>query len=201
MMNRQEFLTKIRDGLAGLSQEDINKSVDYYCEMIDDRMEEGLTEDEAIEALGSADVIVSSILIDTPLPKLVKAKVTPSRALRVWEIILIILGFPLWGSLLLAGVCIVFAVYMVIFSAVVFMYAVDFAFAASVAGGVWSAVVIICTGKGIAGALFMLGCGIASAGIAILLFLAFNKITKEIGILSKNIWIGIKRCFVGKEDK
>ena len=45
-MNKQEFLSALSDKLSVLSEEDKEKSIDYYSEMIDDRMEEGLSEEE-----------------------------------------------------------------------------------------------------------------------------------------------------------
>ena len=40
-MTKTEFLEQLKNSLTGLSEEDIKKSVDYYEEMIDDRMEDG----------------------------------------------------------------------------------------------------------------------------------------------------------------
>ena len=45
-MNKQEFLTRLRLGLAGLPQEEIAERVSFYHEMIDDRVEDGLTEED-----------------------------------------------------------------------------------------------------------------------------------------------------------
>ena len=39
-MNKQEFLRTIALKMHGLPQNDINQSIDYYEEMIDDRIEE-----------------------------------------------------------------------------------------------------------------------------------------------------------------
>ncbi len=64
-------------------------------------MEDGLSESEAIEAVGPVSQIVQQILMETPLPKLVKDKVKPRRSLKVWEIVLLVLGAPLWLSLLI----------------------------------------------------------------------------------------------------
>lgn len=47
-MNKQEFLVKLRKGLSGLPKEDIEERLTFYSEMIDDRMEEGLSEEEAV---------------------------------------------------------------------------------------------------------------------------------------------------------
>ena len=38
-MSKQEFLGALYNGLSGLPKEDIENSVQFYSEMIDDRME------------------------------------------------------------------------------------------------------------------------------------------------------------------
>ncbi len=60
--------------------------------MIDDRMEEGLSEDEAVSAVGFVDEIVAQIVADIPLTKLVKEKTKLKKRLRAWEIVLLVLG-------------------------------------------------------------------------------------------------------------
>ena len=91
-MNKNTFIITLRERLKGLPSEDIDKSVDYYCELIEDRIEEGESEEEAIAALGSIDEIVQKILADTPLTKLVKTKIEHKNQTSLWVIILIILA-------------------------------------------------------------------------------------------------------------
>ena len=52
-MNKQEFLSRLRKQLRGL--EDREERVTFYSEMIDDRMEDGLSEEEAVAAVGSLE--------------------------------------------------------------------------------------------------------------------------------------------------
>ena len=47
-MRKEEFLTALRAGLTGLLPEGVEKLVEFCSEMIDDRMEDGLTEEEAV---------------------------------------------------------------------------------------------------------------------------------------------------------
>ena len=68
-MNKNEFLLKLKKGLRGLPQADIDERLTFYSEMIDDRMEEGLTETEAVEAIGSVNDVTAQILAETPLTK------------------------------------------------------------------------------------------------------------------------------------
>ena len=198
-MNRQEFLATLRKELSGLPQEDIERSIDFYSEMIDDRMEDGLTEEEAIAAIGSVDEIVNKILSEISLPKLVKEKVKPNHTLRVWEIILLVLGFPVWLPLLLAAVIIVLAVYIVIWSVIISLYAVDFAFVSCGVGGILGSLTYFTLGN-VAAGILLIGVGLISLGISILLFLGFNQITREILLLSKRILLSIKSCFIRKVD-
>ena len=82
-MKKNEFLWGLAEGLRGLPPEDLERWVDYYREMIDDRMDEGLSEEEAVADLGSLEQIRDQILTETPLPRLVKESVRPGqRGLR-----------------------------------------------------------------------------------------------------------------------
>ena len=60
-MNKKAFLWALMDGLSGLPMEDIERSLDYYSEMIDDRMEDGLSEEEAVAAMGPVKEICAQI--------------------------------------------------------------------------------------------------------------------------------------------
>ena len=74
--------------------------------MIDDRMEDGISEEEAVEGIGTVDQIYEQIMSDMPLVKLVKEKVKPKRKLKAWEIVLLTLGSPVWiplGATIFSG--------------------------------------------------------------------------------------------------
>ena len=71
-MTKTEFLEQLKNSLTGLSEEDIKKSVDYYEEMIDDRMEDGIAEEEAVSGLGTVEEIRDRILQEVPITKIVK---------------------------------------------------------------------------------------------------------------------------------
>ena len=76
-MSKQEFLAALRNGLAGLPQEDIEERIGFYSEMIDDRMEEGLSEEEAVAQIGPVEDVIEQIIGDTPFTRIVKEKVMP----------------------------------------------------------------------------------------------------------------------------
>jgi len=193
-MNKAEFTQQLTNSLAGLSQYDINRSVDYYTEMIDDRVEDGMTEEDAVAALGSIDEIRSKILEEVPITKIVKEKMTPKRSFGAGEIVLLVLGAPLWLPLLLAGIIVILAIYISFWSIIFSLYVADLSvFISGLAGLIVAAI----KPGGPLGALFYAGCGIALIGAAILLFFGFNQVTKGLLFISKMIILGIKKMFVG----
>lgn len=198
-MNKEMFLEELKRKLIGLPQADIDERLAFYSEMIDDRIEDGLTEEEAVAKVGSVDGIVAQIMSEIPLTKLVKEKVKPKRSLRVWEIVLIVLGFPVWFPLLIAFLAIVFAVYVVIWSLAIAVYAVTLGITVSAVACIPGTIICIIAHRLIA-AVFCLGAGVLLAGIAILLFFACIGITKGMLKLTKGMLLGIKRSFVGKEE-
>lgn len=198
-MTKLAFLAELRDRLSGLPGEDIGRSMDFYSEMIDDRMEEGLSEEEAVRAIGSMDDVVAQILMETSLPKLVKAKVRRKRSLKVGEIILLILGSPIWLPLCLVALVLLLVFYLLIWVLVLVLYAVDLSIAAAGLSGLLGALVQIFSGRLAQGA-FLFGGGLVCVGLAVLLFFGCNLIARSVLILSRKMLRGIKACFIGKGD-
>ena len=198
-MNKQEFFARLQNALSGLPREDIEERLTFYSEMIDDRMEEGLTEEEAVAEIGPVDEVVAQIMAEIPLSRLVKERVRPKRALRAWEIFLLVLGSPVWLPLLLAGIAVIFALYVAVWAVIISLWAVEVSLAGSSLGGAISAVVACFQGRGITG-IALLGIGILCAGLTIFWFFGCREITKGILLLTKKTALGIKTLFIGKEE-
>lgn len=197
-MSKEEFLAAISARLNGLPQSDMDKTLEFYSEMIDDRVEEGMSEEDAVAAIGSVDEVVSQTLGEVSLSALVREKMKPTRALRTWEIVLLILGSPVWLPLLFAGVMVFLSLYLVVWSLIVSLYAIDFSFAVCFLAGLFGFGYQLLHGE-ILQALFLFGAGIACGGIAILLFFAFRQITVALLRGSKSFILWVKSCFLRKE--
>lgn len=198
-MTKTDFLLALRKNLSGLPKEDIEKSLDYYSEIIEDRIEDGLSEEEAVDALGSAEEIAEQILMDASLPKIIKTKVKPSRPLKIWEIVLLILGSPIWLTLVLTVAVIIFAFYIVIWAMIISLYSAVLSFALGGISGICGFAVFIITGNPAQG-VFFLGTGLICAGLTVLSFLGCNKITKGVITLSKKFLLFVKSCFIKKGE-
>ena len=199
-MYKHEFLAGLRKGLSGLPQEDIEERLLFYSEMIDDRIEEGMEEECAVAEMGTVQDVISQIMSEIPLSKLVKEKVKPKKALSAWEIVLLILGFPLWFSLLAAAFAAVMAVYIAIWSVIISLWSVDLALAACLPGGILSGAVFLLQGNVWAG-IAALGVGFICGGLSILFFFCCKQVARGFLMLTKKILNGIKSRLIRKGRK
>ena len=197
-MLKQEFLNALREKLSGLPQADIEERLTFYGEMIDDRMEEGLSEEKAVEAIGPVDEVVSQIVAETPLTKIVKEKIRPKRRMRVWEIVLLVVGFPLWFPLLVAAGAVVLSLYIVLWALVIVLWAIEVSLWACALASFAAAVVYFMNGhtpNGIAA----FGAALIFAGLSLFLLFGCVAASKGAAKLAKKIVRGVKSLFVRKE--
>lgn len=197
-MRKSDFLTELRERLAGIFEADRKQSLDYYEEMIDDRIEEGLSEEDAVCAVGTPAEIAEVILKEMPLAKLVKARVKPNRKISAVEIVLLVLGSPIWLSFLVAGIAIVLSLYIVLWSVMISFWAAELALGVGALIGVLALPFAVAQGNVWAG-VALLGAGIFLAGLSILGFYGCLCVTKGLCLLSKKIFLAIKFCFIRKE--
>lgn len=194
-MTKQEYLSAIRGKIRKMPADDIDKFMDYYSEMIDDRMEDGLSEEDAVADMDAPDDVVDQILADMPLTKLVKEKIKPSHRLKAWEIILLILGSPICAPLLLTAIVLIITMAVVILALLLSFYAIVLSMAVAGIGGLLGVIPFFIT-QNVPAALFMLGAAFAGIGLAILFIVAVKPVTIGIFKLYKASINGIKRMFV-----
>ena len=166
--------------------------------MIDDKVEEGMSEEDAVAELGSAQDIASKILSEIPITRLIKERVKPKRRLSVWEIVLLVLGFPVWFPLIIALFAVIFSVYIAVWSIILSLWAVFVSFASSAIFGAVFGVLSIIRIDALKGIL-LIGLSIAFSGLSILMFFACLAATKGILILTKKTALFIKSSFIKKE--
>ena len=210
-MKRQEFLDELKKAMWALSEDEQKSSLEYYAEMIDDRMEDGLSEEEAVAAIGTLDEIVEQIMSETPhapavvnreekqeketeQPKQVKQK----RQLATWMVVLLVLGSPLWISLVAGIGGGIFGIYVSLWAVVIALYATTFALAVCAIGLLVAAFSLLWIRRFGKGAV-LVGAALLCAGLAILFFLLSNLAAKGLAALTKLIWNGVTGIFQRKE--
>lgn len=191
-MKKTEFLSALESYLDGLPANERRASVEYYSEMIDERMEDGMDEEDAVGALGSPELAAKQLYAsraDSPGVKENGADAgsaqedtagktkPPKESQGAMRTVLLILGFPLWFPLLIAAVMILFALYAVLWSVVFSVWCVFASLAlaaavcipAAVAGGL---------AQGFTAALFYAGGCLTISALSIFAFLGARALTR-----------------------
>lgn len=201
-MTKAQFLEALKAKLSFLPFEELEDQLEFYGEMIDDRMDDGLSEEEAILAAGSIDEIAFRLMnerdtedestdVDEPL-------ITQKRSLKTWEIVLLIAGAPLWIPLLIAAVMVVFSLYVSLWSVIISLWSVFVSLVGCAVGGTVVGLSAMIGGNMAAG-LASLGLGIFCAGASILAFFGCREATRGTIILTRKIFASIKKKFSKKE--
>lgn len=125
-MNKREFTSKLKRRLFNLPKQELKERISFYSEMIDDRIEDGLSEEEAVRAVGSIDEVVEQILSERP--ELAGNNRAKHRDLKKWEIALIAIGSPVWASLLIAAFSVVFSLYITVWALLVTLWVIELPF-------------------------------------------------------------------------
>lgn len=196
-MTKQEFLDQLAVQLEGVPEEEFTKAIDYYSEMIDDRTEEGMSEEEAVADVGPVDDAVKEILSTIPLSELIRSK-RNGRSLKTWQIVLLAVGSPVWAPLLLCFFVVLLVLYLALWVIVISLYAAN---AALFISGIAAFFVGIASLFRVSGfwPLGSVGGGLILIGGSLMLFIPLAKLAKATGRLAKVIVLWIKSWFVGRK--
>lgn len=144
-MNKQDYLDQLRAALGCLPEKEVEESVAFYAEMIDDRVADGMSEEEATAQLDDPKVAARAIIGNLPaeprgtvpaedwetmplqghMPVQARgARLKPKSMNRALYWTLVILGSPLWLALLLAAAAVALAAAAVVAALVLSVVAV-----------------------------------------------------------------------------
>ena len=201
-MSRDAFIGELRHRMAGLPQQTVERTVDYYSELIADSVEDGLTEEEAVARLGSLEEIVASVVKDTPLAQIVQTRVQEGKKKGIsgWVILLLVLGAPVWLPVLIAVLAVLFALFIALWAVVIALWAVVAAVILTGLAAMVAGVVELCR-LHLPQGLVLLGGGLVCLGLCALLFLLMKLLTVGTVKLCRWLWVGVKSLFVGKKSK
>lgn len=101
-MTKRKFLAKLESALSSLSAEERNRQLDYYEEMIDDMIEEGMGEEEAVSRLGSVQGVAAKILSEAS-PDMLKKKKSPLKKILIAAAIIL--------AVVIIGIVVLFEVF------------------------------------------------------------------------------------------
>ncbi len=176
-MNKNEFLFELSGRLDHLPEEEALKTINYYSEMIDDRIEDGESEEAAVSAIGSIDDIVLEASGQGAEPKSGFAKL--SRGTKALIIVLIILSSVIWLPVAAGIFGVLVGVAATVISVIISLFAICLSFALSAVGLIAVTPIYIYLGKPFLTALAF-SSALILAGLAIILFIISVFVTKKL---------------------
>ncbi len=180
-MNKYEFLAKLSKKLDGLPADEVKERLNFYAEMIDDGIEEGLSEEEAVAKIGDTDEIATKINTEE------SENPTEKRKLKAWEIVLIVLGSPLWIALAAAAFAVALSLYVSLWAVIVSLWAVFASLVGSAAGGLALAVLSFCKAEWLT-AVALIGACLVCAGLSVFALYGCKALTKAVIFLTKKFF-------------
>ena len=191
-MTKAEYLDRLRECLSPMPPEEREAQLAYYAELFDDMREDGISEAEAVERLGSPEDVAAELMAEIPLSTLVKNKVKAKGSPSALTVVLLVLGAPLWLPLLIAAFAVLLAL-LITFWAV----------------GLSLGVVIPAVGVGLVGLglgtllsyaslplLLALGFLFGGGGLLILGVLLMAAIIRGLAALCRGIWHACKKALL-----
>lgn len=199
-MRKQDFIKELRLNLSFLPKEEIDDRISFYSELIDDKIEEGVKEEDAIKSIGSIDEIINQIIDEMSLSKIAKDKIKQKRKLSGLEIALIIVGSPIWLSLLLSLIAVLFSLYIIGWSIVISIWAILISLIAVLVAGIVLTIISLFSNIYIV-ALSYLGATLVILGLTILMHYVCKIITRLYIKLTKLIVLSIKKKMLKRGEK
>lgn len=114
-MTKKEFLAKLKRKLSKLPRKELLERIGFYNEIIDDKIEDGYSEEDAVADVGDIDEIAEQILKEKGLDQSSAKKASGS------QIALLIIGAPVWLPLMIA-------VYAIVWSLTITVWAIELPF-------------------------------------------------------------------------
>ncbi|HIY92892.1 DUF1700 domain-containing protein [Companilactobacillus sp. HBUAS56275] len=156
-MNKEEFLVELKIQLKKYGITNSDQYISYYSEFLEDLIEDGYSEKEAIKKIGEPNKIILSILSDEDV-QIPRAKSKIKSAL-------LLMGIPIWGPIIAAGYIILLAL---VFAVMICSIAFSFS-------GIWLLLgsLIVLFKTGILNFLFQLGTALIFGGMGIIFWQLF----------------------------
>ena len=207
-MTKSQLIDKLKKELSGLPGDEVESRIAFYSEMIEDRMEEGLSEEDAVSAIGNINEIVAQIKAEYSTDCEIVPKKTEEQShknsnnnkTKVWTTILIILGSPIWLSLGIAAFAVLISVYSAIWAIAGSLWAVPTSLAGVSVGGLILGIAGICHGTTLYG-ITLIGAALVTSGLTIFAGFGCFHLTRLAVFLSKVIVKGVIRLFTRKENR
>ena len=196
-MNKREFLKLLREKLNGLPEQEIDERIQFYDEMIADRMEEGLAEEIAVEKIGSAEELAWQIISEHSSMNAIATKL--KEKVQEQKAALFVVGSPIRSTLLIMALVVAFSLYVSVWAVVISLWAIGASFVGCAIGGVFLCGLYAYLGN-IPLSVFALGATFALTGLSIFWYKLCKAFSKTFIAFSKKA-VDMMKTQIKKEKR
>lgn len=193
-MNKEKFYQSLKNRLKNFDKSEAKSIIEYFDEIIDEKMENGYTEEEAISSLGNVDDIIRAIKTDLVIKRSSDKK---TNSLRNFLIILGICSSPI---LIPIGV----AFFITFFSLLISLFSVFIALAVSSFACYFAAIVtaigMFLKSIDLGIILLVFGGAILAGSILGLLSISLYKVSKVILHVINNLYSKLIKKVIRKRE-
>ena len=181
-MNRNQFIDILARKLSKMPEKELKQTIDYYYEIISDKMNDGMTEEQAIESLGSLDEIVTDTLSDASD----SCETVKEKKESKWKNITIGATAIIWVPVLIGLFGGLIALYISLWAIVISLGAITLATGVGTLVSILG-IVDICTGA-VASGLTIISMGIGSLGLSFIFYTITVYSGKGMILLTRKIF-------------
>lgn len=170
----------------GLSQESFAKELSVVRQTVS-KWEKGLStpdSDMIILIANVLDTTVSDLLCENVSEPSAPLQESAKKDSNIFSIILIILGFPVWFSLIVAAFAIALSLYVSIWAVIISLWAVFGSLIGAAFGGIISGIVFALGAK-VPSGLVTIGAALVLAGLSIFMFYGCKSVTEYVVAFTK----------------
>ena len=171
-MTEKEYLKELKSNLSALKRSDRNSLIEFYKEMIEDKIENGKTEQEAVLELEPAEVVAKRTLAEYGIDE---EELNRQKKINGTTLALLIIGSPLWIPIAIAAFAIVLAVAISAIAVVISLLATCVGI--TLCAPVVFVMGIITAFSDLGTGLIAIGSGLSAAALGILASTGFYKLS------------------------
>lgn len=171
-MEKKKFKEVLETRISILTPAERQRILTFYEETIEDSMEDGMSEEEAVAKLGDLDTIVKDILAENHIVLPEKKASIFGGMDKKWRYVLLFLLSPFWASVSCAALAFVFSVYLMFGCGFMILICVGMMPYLCIAGAIL--VVPFQLFENLSYSLLVTGLAVLCGGLAILVYLNFK---------------------------
>mgnify|MGYP003300502312 CR=1 FL=1 len=190
-MTKKQFLKLLNKKLWSLPKTEREERLNFYDEIIEDKIEEGLTEEDAVGEIGSIDEVAKQILGENSIISQAKETLSKTNALKTKYVVLLIISFPIWFPLLASLLSVAITLFVSFWAITISLWAIFGSLCITSPALIILGIFFNYTANPYI-TLSLIGIAIVCAGLAILFYYLIKATTNLSILITKNICNVIK---------